>query len=176
MVTTEMLKQDNRFHIDDFNLDRLVSSNEIIRYEVSEIEVGKILMSTAGKITSLQDTVVYKYLDDHAGFTQDYQDYCSKYGARNKQRTLENYDLLIRDFSDDVYDLQKGAIVINQFNLVVDGQHRSCILLKRYGPKYKIKVVKIWIRGGGICRLADEVVFQEIRNQFIRERLLAAPV
>lgn len=37
-----------------------------------------------------------------------------------------------------------GGVFLNQFNIVQEGQHRCCILLKYYGADYIIKVVKLY--------------------------------
>ena len=100
------------------------------------------------RILRLNETVVYKYLDKNNDSESQYMDYCDKYGKKNPHRNRDAFDSLINDFSVDNndYDPLKGVIIVNQYGFLLDGQHRACLLLKKYGPKKKIPVLKIKAR------------------------------
>ena len=135
--------ENQNFYIDPFNLDRIFKENTFISYRVKKVPLGKIIMRYPGAYIRLKESPVYKYLDGSINTAENYKMYCKKYGKHNKNRTVEKYDELINDLSLNEYDIKKGIIVVNQLNVLLDGQHRSCLLLKRYGEKFKVPVLII---------------------------------
>lgn len=147
MLMREELERDNRFRIDDKELDWLFSNLHIYSYSFETIEVGKLRRFTEGRIWSISDTINYKYLihPEDSAISANYKKYCE-----DKENLLDNPDRsqasffrLRDDLSNNEYDPQKAVIIINQYNIIEDGLHRSCILLAQHGENYKIKVVKI---------------------------------
>ena len=57
--------------------------------------------------------------------------------------SLTRFQTLERKINKEGYNPQKSAIVINQNNELLDGLHRSSILLYKYGPDYEIPVVQV---------------------------------
>ncbi|WP_405332245.1 hypothetical protein [Fibrobacter sp.] len=92
-------------------------------------------------IVNLCDTYVFAYLNDKESGLQKYQEYCKICNVSFRNET--EFNKLIYSLSVNDYDISKGAICIDQNNLILEGQHRACILLKKYGPHHKISVVKI---------------------------------
>lgn len=142
----EKLRKDNRFYIDEFNLTR-ISGGGIRDYKIDLVKVSDILMRMEQGIITLDKTDVYRYLDGGSQPYKRYKEYCEKYGKYNPKRTVEEYDKLISTFSYEGYDLKKGAIFIDEFNIVCEGQHRLCILLKQFGADQYIKVVRLYYKG-----------------------------
>ena len=91
----------------------------------------------------MYDTKVYKYLtgtSDGIAAYQEYIDICDV-----PFRSFDCYNQLIKEVNENGgYDIKKGAIVVDQNYFIIDGQHRSCLLLYKYGAKYKVKVVQIF--------------------------------
>ena len=146
-VKKEQLEMDERFYIDKQNLERL-TSRRIKKYEVVEIEIGRILRDLGYRnegIVNLKNTYVYAYLTDEKGGKEKYQEYCKICNVAF--RNSEEYDKLINSLLKNDYDIRKGAICVDSNNLIIEGQHRACILLKKRGPLYKIPVVKIYYAG-----------------------------
>ena len=150
MVTKEVLKGDDRFYIDDWDLERFIAHKEITKYRVKNIKVGNILRKLHRRIYPLNESDVYKCLEQDAITKEDYERY-RKYcfGDDYEHHTLENFRTLQEDLKSQDYDIKKGAIVVDQFNCIIDGQHRSCILLMKHGPNYVIPVVEVTYKKAG---------------------------
>lgn len=138
------LKYDDRFFIDDRNIERLCE-NTVYKYEVIEIPLGKILREheVTGAFMGLNETNVYRYLSGTpkgVAAYKEFVDYCNV-----PFRSFECYDRLIDEVEKTGgYNIKKGAIVVDQDFFIMDGMHRSCFLLKKFGPKYKVGVVKLY--------------------------------
>lgn len=145
MITREQIKNDDRFYIDDWNLER-ITNRPVISYEIVEIPVGKVRRYYKDRIMPLTETDVYKYMDGSKESAEQYDRYCGEC-VGNANRGKAQFDELIDSFDGDSYDLKKGAIFVNQLNIIVEGQHRCCVLLKKYGKDYKIKVVRMKYKG-----------------------------
>lgn len=142
-MTDKKISCNNEFYIDEINLKR-ITKRPIKKYSICDIPLREIRMKIEDAFYSLEETPAYLYLIDPIANKQQYMDYCTKYGQENPNRTIENYDKLIRSFSIENYDLKKGAIAVNQDNIIMEGQHRCCILLHQLGRDYKVKVIKLY--------------------------------
>lgn len=89
---------------------------------------------------SLSDTKVYPFLEGTIDGKQKYKQYCDY--CNSSRRSAEIFTQLKNDIETNDYDIKKGAIVIDEHNFILDGQHRSCILLHKYGPFHKVQVVQ----------------------------------
>ena len=136
----ENFNNDPRFYVDEFNTNRILTNAHGVGYSVVFVPVGSILRELEGKITSLYDTHVYPYLLGTDDGRQKYSYYCNTYPSSFRNET--NYLKLLEDMKAQEYDIKKGAIVIEEHNFILDGQHRACITLYKYGPFYKVQVVK----------------------------------
>lgn len=105
--------------------------------------MGKIRRYLDGKVFSLDKTVPYIFLENQkdAKEQERYKRYCVRAKVDNPDRSLEHYINLIN--SMDEYSLEVSPILVDQNYCIIDGQHRACIMLYRYGEKYCIKVLKI---------------------------------
>ena len=85
-------------------------------------------------------------------------------------RSKDAYNSLIHDREQTPYDITKGAIVINQDDLIYDGQHRSCYLLYKYGPNYKVDVLQLFYKshkGVGLVILTFKILIAKLRAIFL---------
>lgn len=139
MVTKEEILSDDRFTVNTQVPDRLFKE-KIKKIEVVEVPLGKLLCYYGEGILFLKETDIFHYLDDDEDGKKMYEHYCEKY--RSSFRTIANYKALIDEMNTFEYDIKKGAIVINQLGIILDGQHRCSILLKKYGAQHRISVVK----------------------------------
>jgi hypothetical protein len=165
MVSMEMLKNDSRFYIDDFNLKRIYSK-KIISYSIKKIKVGDIIRYYEGKMYSLHNSVVYKFLESDMKDVELYRKYCEK-NSENPNRTLEAFQCLVYKLTQEKYDITKGAIFIDNFNIIMEGQHRSCFLMWKYGPEYEVDVVKIKMRFR--VRTTIKYILYRIKKLFNKE-------
>ena len=105
------------------------------------VYIGSILRFLDGKVTTLYETDVFHIFLEQMK-VKKYQKYCETYPSYFRNET--NYKNLIDAMKEQDYDIKKGAIVIDDNNFILDGQHWSCILLHKYGPFHKVQVVKIY--------------------------------
>ena len=147
MLKREELEKDNRFRIDDKELDLLFSKLHIYSYSFETLEIGKLRRFNDGEIVSIKDTINYRYIlhPENSVLSDEYQKYCREKDnlIDNPNRSQSVYFSLRDELSINEYDPQKAAIIVNQYNIIEDGLHRSCIILAHHGEKYKVKVVKI---------------------------------
>lgn len=151
------IKADDRFYINDISLNYIFRRN-VVGYKLIEIPVGKIRRYYDKKVFSLYKTDPYRYLNDpfDSKTSLEYEKYCVNNCEDNPERSIDTFHKLSSDFTTNRYDITKGIIVVDQYNFIMDGQHRACILLKQYGEYYRIQVLKI--------RLADYGVKTPILN------------
>ncbi len=142
-ITKEELINDKRFYIDERNIERLMH-RPILRYEVKRKKIGTLLRTRANtnKIVTLYQTRVYAYLKGTPKGVKEYDEYIDICNVSFRNRAA--YDSLIVDMEKTPYDITKGAIVINQDDLIYDGQHRSCYLLHKFGPNYNVDVLQLF--------------------------------
>lgn len=143
-IRNELLK-DSRFYIDEFNMNRILGSNiKVTAYEYVSIPVSKIYMEMENSLLQIEQTIPYCYLSDNDSGRDTYINYCKKYGSHNPNRSIGAYDDLINNMSYKEYDPTKGVIVINQYGIILDGQHRVCLIQKKHGKDYHIPVLKLY--------------------------------
>ena len=142
-ITKEELVNDKRFYIDERNINRLIKEHPVKSYSVRYIKVGMILRkySHCNNVAPLCQTNVYKYLEGGEDGKKAYEEF-RKICNYSPLRSEDIYNNLIEQIENSDYDLHKGAIVVDQYNLILDGMHRSSILLHKYGANHKIQVVQ----------------------------------
>ena len=147
------LLNDSRYELsDDFAL-RYVEHTPIDKYEIITIKISDINKNVNNKIKTLDKCYPFLLLN---GNTKEYKNKCLKYRRTDymmysqkefekkcKKECVQRYKKLIKKINEDNYN-NKQLIVINQNNSILDGQHRACYLLKKFGPNHKIKVLKIY--------------------------------
>lgn len=141
-VSKEELLNDSRFFIDSRNLDRL-TRRKILCYDIKRMKIGMILREVpdTAQIVTLNKTRVFAYLSGTKEGEKVYDEYVKLCNASFRNR--EAYDNLIDEMSKKPYDITKGSIVVNQDGIIYDGQHRCCFLLYKYGPNFKVDVLKL---------------------------------
>lgn len=142
-ITKEELINDKSFYIDDRNINRLLNEHPVKCYRVKSMKVGMILrrMSNCDNVVPLCQTYVYKYLEGGEEGKKAYEEF-RKICNYSPLRSEEIYNNLIQQIDASDYDIKKGAIVVDQYNLILDGMHRSSILLRKYGANHIIQVVR----------------------------------
>lgn len=151
MITITSIQNDDRFYVNPTTLDNIFhrDNNIIVNYKLVWVEVGWLRRTLLGKLSPLYETEPYLLLKnpENDNAINIYSDYCNLPGARkdNPERSVDYFKSFIGDFTCD-YDIKKGAIIIDQYYRIQDGLHRSCILLNKYGPDYKIQVVRIYLK------------------------------
>lgn len=135
------LLDDPRFKLDDEYVYKRLERRNIGYYEVVRIKLGDIRRKWFdGKLYKLTECSPYKYLSGDQGA---YEQYCKENAELSGFiMTKERYDSLIRTITEN-YD-EKSMPVLNKDNVLLDGQHRCCILLHRFGPDHEISALRIY--------------------------------
>lgn len=150
-ITTEELNGSKDFYIEPSEVEELVYGSKVTHYHCSSIPLGKIRRSKDGRFTSFKETVNYKFLFSNGSDEayETYQAYANEPGNRrdNPGRSPELYLRLQNEVLSGGYDPKKGIIVLDQYNNVLVGLHRACILLREFGEEYSIPVLKTRVKG-----------------------------
>lgn len=135
------LLEDERFSLDDEFFYRSLEHRMIKYWEIINIPLNTIIRKWFDGICyPLTECAPYKYLK---GDTKTYDEYCKYHHDNNlPDMTRARFDKLINSIKNDGYN-PKNIIVINQSNILLDGQHRACCLMHLYGEDYTADVLKI---------------------------------
>ncbi|MDT2459464.1 rhamnan synthesis F family protein [Enterococcus avium] len=116
--------------------------NILVLYKERELEVGhlKYPSDIHKKNIYISEAAPYKYL---MGDEKKYQEY-NKFHKENDLpiMTKERFNSLIESMESNGYS-QKNIILVDDRNVIFDGQHRACFLAYKYGLNHKIKVLQI---------------------------------
>lgn len=126
--------------------DNWLKNQEIFEYYLDTIKIGdlkvRILSENGWKKISILESPCYKFV---CGNTQAYEDYMNfknlNYSDGNSN-SVERYRSLIKELNKK-FD-PKFVVVVDYENVILDGQHRAAWALRKFGPDFKIKVVKIY--------------------------------
>ncbi len=135
------LLDDSRFIIDDEFFYRVLETRHVKGYEVVRIRLGDIHRKrNDGSLCALEACEPFLFL---RGDAFAYESYCQD----NRQTTgfamsPERFESLRREMR--TYDPRRMPVVRGKDNVLMDGQHRCCILLDQYGPDHEIDVLRIW--------------------------------
>lgn len=136
------LLEDNRFDLDEDFFYRTLETKPIYKYEIIDIKLKDIRRIWNGKTLKLSECAPYKYLAEHQ--VSEYEKYCEYHHNNNlPEMSKERYDSLINSIEENGFN-SRNIIVINQDNVIQDGQHRSCCLLYKYGGEYTVKALKVY--------------------------------
>ena len=135
-------------------------------FEVKKKKIGTLLRTRANKnrIVTLYQTRVYAYLTGTSKGVKEYDEYIDICNVSFRNRAA--YDSLIAEMEKTPYDIKRGAIVINQDDLIYDGQHRSCFILYKYGPNFKVDVLQLFYEGDkgiGLVILKSQILLAKLR-------------
>lgn len=114
-------------------------------FEVARVALKDIRREWQGKLYSLDDVSPFKYLQTrdeaiYAAYVQKHKD-CGL-APPDSEWSVKGFENLIASMDENGYDVSKSIIVLDRNNVLVDGQHRACILYYKYGGDYLIKVVR----------------------------------
>ncbi len=113
--------------------------------EIVHVPLKDLRREWDGKLYDLTECSQFKYLQ-----TKDksiYENYIQKHIDRgilpaDADKSTSKFDALIKSMDETGYDPSKCVIVLRRDNVLLDGQHRACILLDKYGGDYKITAIR----------------------------------
>lgn len=140
-VVFQLLK-DDRIILDDEFVYNSLESRRYKGYDLVPIRLGDIRRRWFnGEDLLLKECAPYQYL---TGDETVYEEYC-RYHLEHElpMMTRERFNRLIKSIEEHGYD-KRYVIVVNRDNIILDGQHRACCLLKMYGEDYMPTVLKLY--------------------------------
>ena len=163
----EELLSDKRFKIDSYALNNHLQISKIISYEIVNIPVGSILRQKNNRIFNIKYSDPSMYLQTKN--IDEYNKYCKHLTVKGdkEHHNIEIFNELIKSIDKEDYDISKGIIVINQLNIIMDGQHRAAIILNKYGEDFVIPVLRIKYSRLGIRTLFNYLRYK-IKKQVFR--------
>ena len=138
--SSDVLLWDDRFILDEVFFNRRVKFRKLHKYEVKKMKLKDIKREWKGEILSLEDVSPFKFLQ---GDVSDYEKYCDIH--QNKMGhdvSIDKFKQLIKNIEENGFD-NKKIIVVGYNDEIVDGQHRSCYLLYKYGGDYEVDVLRV---------------------------------
>ena len=155
--STNKLLNDKRFCIDEEFFNRRLKFCSLKKYEVIKIRLGDIYYESI----PLKDVKPYRYLD---GDTENYEQYCQYHqSVLHINMSLERYNKLINSIENSGYN-SKFIIIVNDKKQVMDGQHRACILLHKYGEDYEVSVLCLKMKKRPFFRKIQRKIFMLIKS------------
>ena len=138
---TEQLLADDRFDLDDEYAVTGIESRRVEEYELAPLRLGDIRRRWFdGEIYTLKECAPYRYL---CGDESAYEEYSRYHLERDLPlMTRERFQALVDSIDRNGYDARK-VIVVDYNNILLDGQHRACVLLKKFGEDYTPTVLRI---------------------------------
>lgn len=168
LVSREQLEKDSRFYINSETLSSLMKHHKIYSYDIEEIKLGHIRRYKDKKLSTLYATDHFKYVTDPNSEEnrRTYRVYCAQKEnlKDNPNRSEAVFNTLIDTFVNEDYDPKKGIIIIDQYHCIVDGFHRSCILLHKLGSEHPVTVLKLTYETGYRIKLLSP--FFELKQKF----------
>ena len=133
------LLDDPRFELDYDFFYRSLEMMPLMAYEVAEVRLGDIRRIWFDQRSYPLDRLPpYRYVE---GDVDGYERYCRDNAETGYRMSRDRFDALRESMSD--YDERRMPVVVGRGNFLMDGQHRSCILMKRFGPDRRIKVLRL---------------------------------
>ena len=155
----EKMRNDTRFHIGDTwaksisgDLLEGLLGGVVQRYEIDKIKLKDIIWLFYGHSYSLSDALAYKYLmtgdeETYRNHTREFLEPCKVKGKHLRKFVEDDFVRFkntVKVITENGYDIRKGAIVVDERNVICDGLHRGCILWSIYGSDYEIPVLRIY--------------------------------
>lgn len=135
------LLDDERFDIDADFFYKTLELRKIKAYTLEKIKIGDIKRKWIdGKLYNLSECAPFLYL---SGNKEAYQEYCQINGETSKfDMSEDRFDNLIKSMENG-FDERKVPVIHGPNNILMDGQHRLCYLLKKYGENHEVTCLHI---------------------------------
>lgn len=165
---------DKRFSISTDNTFYSISRLCVVTYMFCKARLGSLSWNSRDGLYSLDKALPYIYLCNRFDpvVYQKYEDYCNSPQNRigTDSRSPSSLIRLVQTIEAEGYDPEKGAIIVDQFGIVLDGLHRCSVLLYLFGPDYVAQVVRVrrlFLKPKTILRLIQRKLqgYREVRNE-----------
>ncbi len=174
MIEIENFINNDQWYIGPSEARKIVGDGNLLDYKFCNTELNKICRwdNKKRKLIKLNKTVNFQFLANQKSKKAfaEYAEYCKKPAnlADNKNRSPDNFINLYKKILKEGYDPKKGVIVVDQYDTVIVGLHRACILLY-IGELAKIPVVKVNIKSSRLHKIPFLIPVYKVFN-YIRKR------
>ena len=119
----------------------------MVRYRTKKVRLGDLRyrMGKEGEIIPLARCVPYRYLQGDRGA---YEEYCRIHAESGRPlMSPDRYDALISSMEEKGFD-EDHIIMVNEDNILKDGQHRACWMAHKYGLDHETEVLEVRVLAG----------------------------
>lgn len=139
---------DKSFILDSTWVEEFVKPRAIYNYFKENIKIGDLfcMYYTRAKVWEKKPISESNCLTFLRGNKKEYEQY-NKFKndtyAKDSIHSNERFSNLIKQLNKKHYN-PRYPIIVDGRNVIMDGQHRACWLLNKYGPDYEVQVIKIY--------------------------------
>ncbi len=145
-LSTQRLLDQKDFVLDLDFFYRVLESRKLLWFKVVDMRLGDLRRrDETGALRDLASAMPLRYLAE----TNDGRAAYARYCAENQERTgfamdPARFDALIESMAGG-FDQKRMPVVVPVHGelCLMDGQHRACVLLARFGPDYHLKVLRL---------------------------------
>lgn len=142
----EELLADDSIFLDEEWRDGWLATRELYAYWLEKVTIGKLFgmkLTEDGYVkVPLAEMPAYQYMHGNEAAYQEYMELNDKYNPGH-EHSMERIKALEENLEKTGYDTRK-YIVVDGENKILDGVHRACWLLHKYGENQEITVLKIY--------------------------------
>ena len=125
-------------------IDPITFYNTLVSQRIKKCQIEEIALSDVQNYQSLRLSSRMKFLN---GDKEDYKRHVKNKNSKYFHHTERSFNELIKSVNDRGYNYKISPIIVTNDNIIIDGLHRLCILMKKYDKNYKIKVLKLDAKG-----------------------------
>ena len=142
LLFLKRLLNDDRIVLDLEFFYKTLEGLAIEKYEIRKIKLKDIKREWYGKKYLLEECSPYAYLK---GDKERYQ----KYVEQNAQCSLfkmseKRFDTLLSSLNQNGFDERNMPVINATNNVIMDGQHRCCWLLEKYGGDFEVNALFLY--------------------------------
>ena len=115
-----------------------ITKYELIKLPLKDLYIDDWQDKNMGKCVKVKDSPNYKYL---CGDKSEYITRCQN----EPSHSCEKFDELIKKFDQEGIN-KSNIICVDENNHIIDGAHRASWLVYKYGEKFNVVVLKVYIK------------------------------
>ena len=140
--------------------------NKNVTYKLRKLALKDLRYKFDGNTDAikLEQCVPYRYMMGDKECYKEYQRLHEEHGFA--AMTTDRFDKLIESLDNGGYD-PKSIILVNEYNVIKDGQHRACYLAYKYGLDHVVDVLQVNVlnKSGLIKRFIPRTILMRRFNR-----------
>lgn len=139
---------DTSFSLDERWVDDFIKSHEIYAYFKEKIKIKDLFCMYFTKQKKWEKRPIGEsncmtFIHGNKQAYTQYNSFKQLYGKGDNFHNIEHFTSLIQTLEQKSYN-HMFPIIVDGENIIMDGQHRACWLLNKFGLEYEIETVKIY--------------------------------